>query len=121
MARKRTAGTLVNGPEQHSSGVCMTALDSMIGLLTLRAADALVLVAGERPQLLGAKEQALTMPVLDEATLSSFVEELLDETQRAAVAASQVVELERRSGKLNLCASDVNMLGRVSSRRASTT
>ena len=77
----------------------MSALDSLIGLLELRKADGLVLATGEPPALLGGRDRALTMPPLDEATMSSFLEELLNPEQRQAVGAGQPVETEHRSAR----------------------
>jgi twitching motility protein PilT len=75
----------------------MSALDSLIGLLELRKADSLVLVAGEPPTLLGGRDTSLTMPPLDAATMTGFLEELLSAEQREVVSSGQSLEVERAS------------------------
>ncbi|MBI5548305.1 MAG: PilT/PilU family type 4a pilus ATPase [Deltaproteobacteria bacterium] len=75
----------------------MSALESLIGLLELRKADGLVLVAGEPPSLLGGRDRSLTMPPLDAATVTGFLEELFSPEQRALLVAGQPVETEHCS------------------------
>jgi twitching motility protein PilT len=107
--------------------VLMAAIDSLLGIVSLKKAEGLVLAAGEVPALLlGGGRTPLTMPPLAPSMLEVFVDELLSEAQKEQLRAtgaaesghevpgtgSFVVRVRTNGGKLSLTAKKGTVTGK---------